>query len=90
MAEPGQSLDPEIGRELFAADLEPFLNKVVVWQNSGATLFLTLWLRMVDEAAIELYSGEMKASLLLVADPDGTLHDNSGAQSHIFEYLGPV
>lgn len=85
-----QSPESEIGRELLAPDLASRLKTVVMLQGEGASFYASVWLLGVSETLARFYAGEMRMTLLLFIQPDGTLRDDSGRQIHVFEFLGKV
>ncbi len=77
----------ERGRELKASELR--MRTVYVLEKADHPL-VTMWHTGGAGAMVEFYSGLQRLHLWLRVAPDGTLVDDSGAQIHVYEYLGEI
>jgi hypothetical protein len=82
------NVNPEIGRELTAAELV-VKSVVVVGRNDRLNMF-TAWVSEVGQDFVAFYCGEARTTLLVRIREDGKLADDSGAEIHVYEYLGVV
>jgi hypothetical protein len=82
------SANPEIGRELSAAEL--VVKTVVVISREGRAGAATAWVREIGLDFVAFFLGVGNITLLLYIREDGKLVDDTGGVIQVFEYLGAV
>jgi hypothetical protein len=81
-------VNPELGREMSAAEL--VVKSVVVIGRDDRPNWFTVWVRDIGQDYVAFWAGEARTILLVRIREDGKLADDSGAEIHVYEYLGAV
>ena len=77
----------EVGREL---EVDELRENTIVFTNPShmPKVFASVWVEKITADMIFFYAGELKLTLCVFRQPDGTLKDGFDHQIHVFEYLG--
>jgi hypothetical protein len=81
-------VDPEIGRELSAAEL--VVKTVVVIGRDDRPTLVTCWVQVIGSDFVAFFYGRVNITFIAYLREDGKLVDDTGRQIRVWEYLGVV